>query len=115
MQYCNQCGCQMDDAATVCPNCGGTVHSRAANPTPHFDSTSQTDGNGYASAAITLGVIGCIFAWFSVRIGLAVGGVGLFMALISAYKRAKYKWLAILVSLAALVCAAVNSLIGGAF
>ena len=115
MQYSNQCGCQMDDAATTCPNCGGAVHSQASNPTPHFDNVRSTDGNGYASAGLALGIIGCVFAWFAVRLGLAVGGVGLAMSFVAAYKHGKRVLPAILVSVAALLCALINLSIGGAF
>lgn len=79
--FCKNCGKEINDQAVVCVHCGCAVANaapKAANPTAPMVGAGN-DGKGLSIAALVLGLIGLVFAWFGwfcyVALACAIAGI----------------------------------------
>lgn len=70
MKFCSQCGNQLDDAATVCNNCGANMQANYQPPiyvdpynhTNEFDASDISENKAVAMLPYLLGTIGLLIA-----------------------------------------------------
>lgn len=112
--YCLKCGNQIDDSAVNCPICGCATEN-SANGVNSFsvdDSLKQADSLG--KVAMVLGIIGIVIAWLLAILGYIAGGAGVAVAVYAKSKNkiSKQAQTGLIVSIAALGCSVVSSIIG---
>ena len=117
MKFCEKCGKELLDDAVVCMGCGCSV-PKTATPAPKnsaapAEKESKTS-SPVASAGVVIGIIGIIAAWLIALLGYMFGGAGLICAIVAKKKNPmdKKAKTALGLSLIALGCSIINSIIG---
>ena len=118
MKFCKHCGKEIESTATTCPYCGGFCQVEAPAPvqvnTPaSFNQNNEVASNsGLKKASIVLGAIGIVMAWLLAILGYLFGGAALAMAIVAKNKGGEDAKPALIVSVIALVCSVISSIIG---
>ena len=112
--YCLKCGKEIDDSSITCPFCGCATENAGIPIDSHTVDDSLKSADGLGTSAMVIGGIGIIVAWLLAILGYIVGGAGIAVAL---YARSKCKESnkakkGLIISVVALGCAVINSIIG---
>ena len=95
MKFCKQCGYEMEDSSSFCPNCGTPAkeESRPFNPVP-----------------LILGILGILFGWLFALIGHILSIIGIVLG-VREYKRSG-SVSGLIVSIIGELCSIANSILG---
>lgn len=111
--YCLKCGKQVEDDVKACPFCGAPTENASQYEVDQMAKDNKTV-EGLLTASMVLGIIGCVVAWLFALLGYMFGGASLAICLVSKSKdrnNPKNKKV-LIISIAALVCSAISSIIG---
>ena len=117
MKFCEKCGKELMDDAVVCTGCGCAVSKSAAVKKTESAAPAENESKASspaASAGVVIGIIGIVAAWLLALLGYMFGGAGLICAIVAKKKNPNDKKArtALGLSLIALGCSIINSIIG---
>lgn len=112
--FCLKCGKEIDDTAMACPFCGCATENSGMAMDVGTDNTSAKSAETLSNVGIALGGIGIVIAWFLAILGYLFGGGALAVAIMARGKNKENKKakIALYVSIAALCCSLLSSIIG---
>lgn len=111
--FCKKCGNPVEDNADECPFCSSAIENNT-EPVSEVDAAEKKSSKGLSSAGITLGIIGIILAWLFALLGYVFGGGSLALGLVARNKdnTNKKSKAAIVLGAVAIICSAINSVMG---
>lgn len=114
IMFCLKCGKEIDDTAMACPFCGCATENSGMVMDVGTDNTSAKSAETLSNVGIALGGIGIVMAWLLAILGYLFGGGALAVAILARGKdrESKKARIALYVSIAALGCSVINSIIG---
>ena len=116
---CSNCGHEIDDNATECPYCNTPTENQDEQNELNTSSTNNTPStnktiDGFGIAGIVLGALGCPAGLLIALFGYLLGIPGLILSFVgrSKNKGSKVAIVGIIVSVAAILIALFNSILG---
>lgn len=106
MKYCSKCGKELMDEAVICVGCGCKIED--GKGIPKISASEEAKPR----TAVTLGIIGIVFAWLFALVGHVVSIIGIVVG-IKEYKETE-KMTGLVLSIIGEVCAIFSSIIGAA-
>ena len=104
--FCSKCGKEIADEAVICTGCGCAVKDLIINNTV----STRTKKEKKTSAAVTLGIIGIVFAWLFALVGHITSVISIIFG-IKEYKENE-KMTGLVLGIIGEVCSIFSSIVG---